>query len=298
MQLNSILVSLAGWLTGVCTCASPADAQIVASERASVSQTIDGTHFRVDYGRPRVRGRDSLFGKLEPFGRAWTPGADSATTLTVDKLVRVLGQPVPAGRYSIWLVASAHGPWTFVLDPRWGLFHTAFPDSTPAQIRASVMPNAVPHTEALTWSFPVVTTTGTTLEMRWGTTGIDVPIDVTPTYAPTVSATDAAPYLGDYDFVDLPEQDRAERPRVLTISRRPDGVMLGQWRVDGALRGWQLLPEGRRDTFVQGNRVRDELWSVVSWQRVAFTRDASGRVVSFVIRNDSTINARGTRRSP
>ena len=40
---------------------APAAAQIRASERGTVSQTVDGTVITVDYSRPRIRGRDSVF---------------------------------------------------------------------------------------------------------------------------------------------------------------------------------------------------------------------------------------------
>lgn len=272
-----------------------ASAQIVASERGSVSQIVDGTHLRVDYSRPRLRGRDSVFGKLEPWGRAWTPGADSATTLLINKNVRLLGVPVPAGKYSVWLVPRAGAPWTFVLDPRTTLYHTAHPESTSRQIRVPVIPKTVPRTDVLTWSFPSISNTGTTLEMRWETTAIELPIDVPATYPVTVSAADAAPYLGEYELVNT-HAGVADPPIALTISRRDDGVMLGQWFVNGTARGWQLLQEGRPDTFVQGNRVRDELWWVVSWQRVEFKRGGDGQVTGFEIRNDTAVSARGTRK--
>ena len=42
-------------------------AQVVASERATVTQIIDGTHFTVDYSRPRTRGRDSVLGTAGVF---------------------------------------------------------------------------------------------------------------------------------------------------------------------------------------------------------------------------------------
>ena len=48
----------------VCLLGVSADAQVRASERGSVSQTIDGTVITVDYGRVQARGRDSLFGKV------------------------------------------------------------------------------------------------------------------------------------------------------------------------------------------------------------------------------------------
>ena len=58
-----------------------APAQVRASEAASVSQTVDGTKITIEYSRPRGRARDSLFGKVVPWGEVWTAGANLATTL-------------------------------------------------------------------------------------------------------------------------------------------------------------------------------------------------------------------------
>lgn len=49
----------------------PVSAQIRASERAMVSQTIDGTVVAVDYARPRARGRADLFGGVVKWGEVW-----------------------------------------------------------------------------------------------------------------------------------------------------------------------------------------------------------------------------------
>jgi hypothetical protein len=54
-------------------------AQIVASERAMVAQTVDGTRITVDNSRPRARGRTNIYGGMEKWGTTWTPGADDAT---------------------------------------------------------------------------------------------------------------------------------------------------------------------------------------------------------------------------
>src|SRR5690242_17510823 len=107
--------------------ASPLAGQILPSERAGVWQTVDGTVIKIEYSRPQARGRDSIYGTMEAWNSSWTPGADSATTLTVNKPVHILGALVPAGRYSVWLYLREKSAWSFVLDPRSSLFHTVHP---------------------------------------------------------------------------------------------------------------------------------------------------------------------------
>ena len=72
-----------------------------ASELASVAQTVDGTKLTVEYSRPRARGRTGIFGTTVKWGRTWTPGANTATTLAVTKDVVIEGVSVPKGRYSV-----------------------------------------------------------------------------------------------------------------------------------------------------------------------------------------------------
>ena len=73
-------------------------AQIRASERATLSQTIDGTVISLDYARPRLRGRSPIFGKVVKWGELWTPGANWATTLEASKPIALGGQAVAKGK--------------------------------------------------------------------------------------------------------------------------------------------------------------------------------------------------------
>ena len=79
-----------------------AEAQIRASERATVSQTVDGTVITVDFARPRRRGRAQVFGEEVKWEEIWTPGANMATTLELSKPVQINGHPVAKGKYSVW----------------------------------------------------------------------------------------------------------------------------------------------------------------------------------------------------
>lgn len=265
-------------------------AQLIPSEKASVAQTVDGTRITVEYSRPRSRGRDSLiYGTMEPWGRAWTPGADDATTLDVSKPVRILGKHVPAGKYSVWLVLRQAAPWTLVLDPRANLFHTRHPDSTAQQIRAPVMPHDIPHTEVLTWSVPVVDISGATLEMRWGTRGVTIPIEITPTFPLTISATDAAPYLGEYALT-------SEQPALRFTVVMRGAALIGRRQGDGSepVIEYQLLPIGS-DRFVQGEMVRGELWRTNAAWILQFER-ANGRVTGFEMMREGRRIGTGERR--
>jgi hypothetical protein len=274
--------------------ASSVAAQIVASERAMVAQTVDGTKITVEYSRPRARGRTNIYGGMEKWGTTWTPGADDATTLDVSKTVTVHGMTVPKGRYSVWFVLREREPWTLVLDPRDTLFHTDHPDSTAQQLRTSFTPKAVAHTEVLTWEFPSVRTTGATLEFRWGTMGASFPIVVPPSLPLTVSEVDAAPFVGEYDYA-WTDPKSTEKPSRFTVVRR-DGKLFGVWEPAqyGTMREMQLLSNGP-DTFAYGF-VRDgELWSTNPTLNVRFLR-TNGRVTGLEYGNGQEVFARAVRR--
>lgn len=197
---------------------SAAGAQIRASERSRLSQTIDGTVIGLDYARPRLRGRAPIFGKVVKWGEVWTPGANWATTLETSKPIRVEGKAVPKGRYSVWLIVRQTGPWTLVLDPDHHRFHEDPPDSTAAQIRMPVTPLPAPTTEVLTWSFPDLTVSGGTLAVQWANTCVSLNIQVDPSYALTMSREDAAPLLGNWEFTWKAAEGAKEEPLGLMLT--------------------------------------------------------------------------------
>jgi hypothetical protein len=179
--------------------ATPAMAQIRASELASVSQVIDGTRFQIDYSRPRLRGRDSVFGtRAVQWGETWTPGANWATTLEVNKDAKLNGHAVPKGKYSVWIVVRKAGDWTMVLDPRAHLFHEDHPDSSDKQLRFAVHPEPAPKTEVLTWSFPELSVAGGMLAMQWATTRVPIKLEIEPTLGVLTPAAEAARLVGSY----------------------------------------------------------------------------------------------------
>src|SRR5256714_11679320 len=91
-------------------------AQASKSQHATVTQAIGATQVTTAYNRPAARGR-KLFGELVPWGKVWCPGADEATTIALGKDVVVAGQPLAAGKYSIWAIP---GPdeWTLIFSRR------------------------------------------------------------------------------------------------------------------------------------------------------------------------------------
>lgn len=159
-----------------------ARAQVMASEYGSVTQRVDGTMITIDYYRPQARGRTNLIGGVVKWGSMWTPGANWATTIEVNRDVRVEGHALAKGKYSIWMVPQPER-WTVILSSAWKRFHVQGPDSTASQVRFTVTPQAAPMLDVLTFTFPVVDRDAATLLLHWGTTAVPVRIEVTPSNA-------------------------------------------------------------------------------------------------------------------
>lgn len=270
-------------------------AQVRASELASVSQTVDGTRLDLEYSRPRLRGRDSVFGGEVRWSEVWTPGANWATTLEASKDITINGHAVPKGKYSVWMVVRPEH-WTFMLDPRPRLFHMAHPDSAANQIRFDIDPVSAPFTETLTWSFPVVTTKGATLAMTWGALQVPLQVDVTPTYALTMPAEKAKPYLGTWDFKWAEAEAGDTIPTTMTLTY-VDGSLIGTFTPalwPGADR--IIMIARKEDLFLPGWLAKGELYDVETSMGMEFRRK-SGKAVSFEVRDEKDgLMAKGTRK--
>ncbi|MFN8652132.1 MAG: DUF2911 domain-containing protein [Gemmatimonadales bacterium] len=256
-------------------------AQIRASERATVSQVVDGTRITVDYSRPRARGRAALFGGEVKWNEVWTPGANDATTLEIDRDIKLDGHPVPKGIYSVWLVVREQGPWTMVLDPRAKLFHMAHPDSAMNQIRYPVNIETGPQTEVLTFTFPEIRPNGATLMLRWGVTQVSFRIDVTPTYNMVIDRQKVGPYLGKYAF-EWTQKEAGDTVALTYTVAFKDSVLVGEW----SPRPWPeagpmiLLPikEGWFiPAFLENGEIRDvEKDMVLEFPRTKSGQKAAG----------------------
>jgi hypothetical protein len=192
-------IGLASFFFSLIVPAPALQAQLRASELASVSQTVDGTTFTVSYSRPRARGRSGLFGTRIHKGEVWTPGANRATTLTVTKDVTIEGKAVPKGAYSVWFVTDP-AQWEMILDPDTALFHTQRPKQRAGQVRFYIQRQKRPFMETLTWWFPEVKATGATLALQWDTVYVPLRLAVQPTYSTSVAPEVRKRIVGVYQI--------------------------------------------------------------------------------------------------
>jgi len=260
---------------------SIAGAQIRMSERGSVGQTVDGTVISLEYARPQARGRSPIFGRVVRWGETWTPGANWATTLTVSKDVKVNGQDLAKGTYSVWMVPADSIDWTVFFHPTARRFHTQHPPIDSAALRVSVKPLAVEPVEVLTFEFTSISRSRTTLEMRWEKTAIPLVIEV-PSSRPPLPADVAGAYTGDWSVVMKGEGGKAD-----TLALH---VELKDGRLMGEVQKWswtlELVPTRTPNTFQLGTLEKGEVVDIEADYPVVFTMEGD-RAVSFLVRSDT-----------
>ena len=152
---------------------------------------LGDTYVSVVYSRPYERGRDNIFGTKEsealvPYGEVWRTGANEATQITLTGDVKVAGQDLAAGTYSLF---TTPGPdqWKIHFNSRLGLSGPGvFEDGqfTPVDLgetdvlTVTATPTTLPEDEKvdqLTISFEK-TEAGADMVLSWIRTEVRVPI--------------------------------------------------------------------------------------------------------------------------
>jgi hypothetical protein len=262
-------VYLAAAFVGLVSTSS--SAQRRASEHGTVSQKVDGTTITLEYDRPVARGRD-LFGKLVHWNQTWTPGANNATTIEVDKDVRINGGLLPKGKYSVWMIPRETEPWTVFFHRNARLFHVQRPTQADEQLHVDVRPEPGAHMETLAWYFPVVGPDATTLRMHWGTTIVAMNVDVSSTVTyDSLTAAQRARYVGAYRM----SGDWGTADIVISDT---DGTLLAtrQNPEPGMHATFALVPAGGEHRFYIGAGDRGRVLEVAP----------SGEVVTFLLEGD------------
>lgn len=147
------------------------------SQRGSVMQRVNRTDITLTYNRPVARGR-TLFGGQVHWEEYWTPGANEATMIEISNDIRVAGRDLPAGRYSIWMIPRENGDWSWIFSNATDVWHVPHPSASREALRLPVTPHEGVHMEVLAFYFPEVDRRHATLRFHWGTTFVDLPVEV------------------------------------------------------------------------------------------------------------------------
>lgn len=248
-----------------------ARAQSLSSPFGTVSQKIDSTTITIEYFRPSARGRN-IFGSLVRYGELWTPGANWATTVEVNRDVRIQGQPLQAGKYSLWFIpAAAPDSWTVVLSRVARRFHVVKPLPADDQLRFRMMPDSAPVIEALTFSFPTVTRGGTMLTFQWAATTLPMWIDVVSSRTEVTAARPLSAYAGEFAYRFSEDSSATPIPWEVVVRGNTLWVRTTADAVEpGFDTEFELMPVGGDQfhprQFRNGKLVGDEMDELVVYQ--------------------------------
>lgn len=272
----------------LCAATSPAVAQRMPSERASLMQVLDGTTLTMEYHRPVARGRDSLFGGVVKWDQPWTPGANWATTFEVDREVRLNGQVVPKGKYSVWLIPRTEGDWTLFLHRTSRLFHTQKPkDESGDVVRFDVVPEPAEYVETLTWDVPAIAADVMTLRMHWGETMIPLRVSVQEGKPNVLEPSKQTKYAGTYS-IQFASGDSAQGTVISS-----DANLRARFALPGFEPDVELLPADDDRFWLV--RSRDGKYIDADPSLILVFDMVSGKAESFELRDGPRIIARGRR---
>jgi hypothetical protein len=139
----------------------------------TVAQDFGLGKITLNYSRPNVRGR-KIFGGLEPYGKVWRTGANSATVISFSEDVKVEGQNLPAGEYGLFTIPG-QDEWTIIFNKgakQWGAYTYNEKDDV---LRVKVKPAKLKDkVETFTIQFANVYDTSAELQLMWENTAVSV----------------------------------------------------------------------------------------------------------------------------
>ncbi|MAZ28261.1 MAG: hypothetical protein CL868_14450 [Cytophagaceae bacterium] len=153
--------------------------KVQPSQKAMVTQYVgNDAMIAITYSRPGIKGR-TVWGELVPWGMQegnkysdnkpfpWRAGANENTTIEFNKDVKVEGQALPAGKYSIHMIPAESGQWTVIFNKKndqWGSYK--YDDSADA-LRVMVTPKKASKEEWLSYGFDDITEDSAVAYLHW-----------------------------------------------------------------------------------------------------------------------------------
>lgn len=178
MKLNFNIIALFLFVLLFTSITQAQDKKPRPSPKAAVSQTIGlDTDITITYGRPGVKGR-KIWGDVVPYGLTpgnkysnekpfpWRGGANENTTITFSKDVKVEGNKLPAGKYSIHFIPSEK-EWMVIFNKNSALWGSYLYNKDEDALRITVTPVKAPFQEWLLYGFDSLAGTSATAFLQW-----------------------------------------------------------------------------------------------------------------------------------
>ena len=144
------------------------------SPRDTARATVGSAQLWVDYGRPSIRKRTVWGGLLVPYGKIWRTGANAATQFSTSADLVIGGQPLPAGKYTLWTMPTAQG-YQLVINKQTGQWGTEYDDKQDLVRVPLTVEKVASPVEQFTIALEPSGPTGGTLALTWDTQKLTVP---------------------------------------------------------------------------------------------------------------------------
>ena len=146
------------------------------SPAATVNQRVGLTDIEIKYSRPSAKGR-AIFGGLVPYDKLWRTGANAATKISFSTDVKLGGEAVPAGSYSLFTIPGK-SEWTIILNKVPDQSGTSTYDEAQdlLRVKAPVKALSAP-VESFTISVDELTIASGILTLAWEKAAVRLPID-------------------------------------------------------------------------------------------------------------------------
>jgi hypothetical protein len=146
------------------------------SNRAAISQTIGDTVVSIVYHRPNTKAR-KVWGELVPYGQVWRTGANEATTFEVSNDVKINGQVLPKGKYSLHSIPT-ETEWTIIFNKtadQWGSYEY---DAKQDALRVTAKPQTAGFHETMGLEFENIKGNTADVVIVWDKVKVPFTIDV------------------------------------------------------------------------------------------------------------------------
>jgi hypothetical protein len=172
-----------------------------ASPTATLKQHVGLTDIEIVYSRPSVKGR-VIFGGLVPYNAIWRTGANASTKISFSTPVKLNGNTIPAGKYSLYTIPSEQ-EWTIIVskDTAGNIFNY---NATNDLVRFKVTPVQFTDTSIETFviEFNHIRDESAVINLAWDKTVVPIKLelDVASKVIPQIEAAMASTEKKDAGF--------------------------------------------------------------------------------------------------
>ena len=136
-------------------------------DRGDASATFGDATVSINYGRPKLQGRDMLAQATD--GIVWRMGMNEATQMTTDADLKFGTTVVPKGTYSLFMKKMSADQWELIFNKKTGMWGTEYSAADDlASVPLSLSTNAA-SVEAFTVELTAASETAGALKAMWGT---------------------------------------------------------------------------------------------------------------------------------